>query len=269
MSREMSAAQIDEVSKSEVKTRDLLTIIVDPIGGDVLRILENDTLTTLSIAGQNYVAGMVKRGEIESTTDGIVSKVGITISNIAQEISSIIANKGDVLTNKIAKIETVIFNGDPPKWQPHTAYSLYDFVSPSVWTGYIYQCTVAGTSGEDEPVFPQNLGIPVNDGTCQFTSVSPFLGEPVLIFEGAINNIQLTCTEFTFDIERILGGYSTVSPNMTYDVNCQVKKFKDARCGYTGSASTCDKSYKRCKELGNTLRFAGFPTIVQQQVIRS
>ena len=35
-------------------------------------------------------------------------------------------------------------------------------------------------------------------------------------------------------------------------------KFKDFRCGYSGSALNCNKSFARCKQLGNSRRFGGF-----------
>lgn len=72
-----------------------------------------------------------------------------------------------------------------------------------------------------------------------------------IFFEGYINNIELTAVYFKFEVERVLGGYSTLSPNATYDVNCQCRKFKDERCGYTGTETACDKTHSRCKALGN------------------
>lgn len=35
-------------------------------------------------------------------------------------------------------------------------------------------------------------------------------------------------------------------------------KFKDSRCGYTGGITTCDKTLKRCREIGNQVRYGGF-----------
>lgn len=55
---------------------------------------------------------MVKRGDIRTNMDGSSEKVEITVSNIWQEISSVIATQGDTLTNRKCKIETVIFDGD-------------------------------------------------------------------------------------------------------------------------------------------------------------
>lgn len=43
---------------------------------------------------------------------------------------------------------------------------------------------------------------------------------------------------------------------------CQVLKFKDVECGYTGSATTCDRTLLTCRSYGNSQRFKGFPGVV-------
>ena len=40
-------------------------------------------------------------------------------------------------------------------------------------------------------------------------------------------------------------------------------KFKGIECGYKGAASKCNKTLKRCRELGNNERFGGEPSIPQ------
>ena len=42
-------------------------------------------------------------------------------------------------------------------------------------------------------------------------------------------------------------------------------KFKSTECGYAGSEAACNKTLGRCGELGNKLRFGGFPSIPQQR----
>jgi len=37
--------------------------------------------------------------------------------------------------------------------------------------------------------------------------------------------------------------------------------FKGSDCGYSGAESSCDNTFKRCQEIGNTARFGGFPGI--------
>lgn len=87
------------------------------------------------------------------------------------------------------------------------------------------------------------------------------IDSPVLLFEGLINNLQMSQTYCAFSVERPLYSYSTVSPNMTYDINCQFK-FKDGRCQYTGAEAKCDKTLARCQALGNVTRFGGYPSVV-------
>jgi phage-related protein len=202
MSKDLTAAQLAEIAKAELKTRILVTLTLDDTS---IRILENDTVQLLTIDGTEYIAGMVTRSDIETAMGGTLEKVTITISNVWQEISGIIANEGDTLTNRKCKVEEVIFDGD----------------------------------------------------------TTTIIDDPILLFEGFINNIQLTAAAFSFDVERILGGYSNESPNTTYDVNCQWL-FKDVRCQYSGSESACDKTLSTCKIVE---RFGGYPSIPKQMVI--
>lgn len=204
MSKNLTDNQIAEIAKHELKTRILVTIFLDDV---TLRILENDTVQLINIDGNDYIAGMVARSEIETAMGGTLEKVNITISNVWQDISSIIANEGDTLTNRKCKVEEIIFSGD----------------------------------------------------------TSTIIDDPVLLFEGVINNIQLTAVAFSFDVERILGGYSTISPNTTYDVSCQWR-FKDARCQYSGSENPCDKTFNTCRIKE---RFGGYPSVPKRMVARS
>lgn len=208
MSKGLNSNQQTEIADNEVKTRILLTLTINKSTPEVVRIIENDTLSSFEFGGETYVAAMVKRGPIESRMEGGPQRVNIKISNINQKYSSIIASEGDVLTNSSCVIEEVIFDAD--------------------------NNTVGGA---------------------------------VNVFEGYVNNVKLTQAEFSFDVERILGGYSTQSPNTTYDVNCQWA-FKDTRCGYTGEESTCDKTFSSCQARANEVRFGGYPSIPQELVIR-
>lgn len=42
---------------------------------------------------------------------------------------------------------------------------------------------------------------------------------------------------------------------------CRCKKFKNARCGYSGADTTCTRTLTDCRSKGNQTRFGGFPTI--------
>lgn len=103
--------------------------------------------------------------------------------------------------------------------------------------------------------------------TCKIEQVifdgdtTTILDEPILLFEGLINNLQMSQSYCAFSVERALYSYSTVSPNMTYDVNCQFA-FKDSRCQYSGTEIKCNKTLTRCQALGNVTRFGGYPSVV-------
>lgn len=206
MAKKLTSRQKAEVQKQELKTRTLVTIHLD----NTIRILENDTLTSFEIDGEIYLAGMVTRSEIETSTEGALEKVEIKISNVNQGISSLIATQGDVLTNARCTVDAVIFD----------------------------------------------------------SSSNTILDEPVKLFEGCINTVEINAIELKFAVERVIGGYSTLSPNFTYDVNCQCIKFKDERCGYTGTETKCDKTLTRCIALNNYANFFGFPSIPQEMVVK-
>jgi len=206
MAKKLNPLQKIAVGKSELKTRNLVTLYLQ----EPIRILENDTVSLLEIDGRQYITGSVKRGDIETNIEGALEKVEIKISNINQGISSLVANEGDILTNSRCTVETVIFDSE----------------------------------------------------------TNQIIDKPIQLFDGRVNSVEINAVEFKFTVERIIGGYSTISPNATYDVNCQCRKFKDKRCGYTGEETRCDKTLTRCKELKNSLNFYGFPSIPKDMVIK-
>lgn len=42
---------------------------------------------------------------------------------------------------------------------------------------------------------------------------------------------------------------------------CTYRRFKGAQCGYSGSATECDRLPATCAALGNSARFGGFPSL--------
>ncbi len=55
---------------------------------------------------------------------------------------------------------------DPPKWDDTTVYGVGQQVVPTTLNGYIYECTVGGTShATTEPTWPTTIGSTVTDGT--------------------------------------------------------------------------------------------------------
>jgi len=80
--------------------------------------------------------------------------------------------------------------------------------------------------------------------------------------------LKLDYETASLDIETSLGGYEIQAPIMKYRTTCQVRRFKDCRCGYSGSEAKCDRTFDRCKELGNEANFAGFPQMFNELVIK-
>jgi len=50
-------------------------------------------------------------------------------------------------------------------------------------------------------------------------------------------------------------------PDIFLQSHCRYKEFKGSYCGYTGTETECDRTFERCRELGNQKRFGGFPGI--------
>ena len=89
-----------------------------------------------------------------------------------------------------------------------------------------------------------------------------------VLYAGRCNNLKLDYETAKMDIETSLGGYEIQAPAMKYRTTCQVRRFKDCRCGYTGSETKCDRTFERCKELNNQGNFRGFPQMFNELVIK-
>ncbi len=64
---------------------------------------------------------------------------------------------------------TITVGFTPPKWGVATAYGVGVQVVPTLLNGYLYQCTVAGTShASTEPTWPTTLGTTVLDNTARW-----------------------------------------------------------------------------------------------------
>ena len=92
-----------EYEKDEIIPRKLLEISIE--SGSV-RILENDTLEVLSYGGQDYIGAPLEIDNITHDNTTEVLKIGVTLSNVAQQFSGIIGTEGDIITN--AKVNLYI-----------------------------------------------------------------------------------------------------------------------------------------------------------------
>ena len=90
-----------------------------------------------------------------------------------------------------------------------------------------------------------------------------------VLYAGKCNNLELNYETAKMDIETELGGYELQAPIMKYRASCQVRRFKDCRCRYSGDEfTTCDRTFAQCQERQNTANFRGFPSIPEQTVIK-
>ena len=53
---------------------------------------------------------------------------------------------------------------------PGRAYSLLDYVRPPTPTGFEYECTAAGQTGQSQPAWPDTIGETVEDGSVVWTA---------------------------------------------------------------------------------------------------
>lgn len=90
-----------------------------------------------------------------------------------------------------------------------------------------------------------------------------------VLYAGRCNNLKLDYETAKMDIEPTLGGYEIQAPILKYRSTCQVRRFKDCRCRYKGEEESCDRTFTRCKELGNEENFYGFPQMYNELVIKA
>ena len=168
-------------------------------------------LSYLVYNGNEYLGAPLTHGEITKDDNSSVSKLNISLSNVALSISAIVGTRGDVITNSPAVL-TLVF-------------------------------------------------LDVNTNTLIANSAQ-------ILYAGKCNNLTLDYENASMDIETPLGGYEKQCPVMKYRASCQVRRFKDCRCGYTGEETSCDRTFDRCKELGNEANFRGFPTMYEESVVK-
>jgi phage-related protein len=200
----------DMEDKDEIIPRRLLEI---DLSSGPIRIIDNDTLASLTYGGDSYTGAPLKIGDYKRDDNTEVAKISVEISNAGQAISSAVGNNGDVVTGADCTLTLV--------WLNTTDFTLLETPAPRV------------------------------------------------LFLGKANNLRFNIETASMDIESYLGGYEASIPIRRYMPSCQWRKFKDARCGYTGSATQCDRTLTTCKRYGNVENFGGFPSLPKEQVIKA
>ncbi len=88
------------------------------------------------------------------------------------------------------------------------------------------------------------------------SNTTPKLQETMEIIDTTVNDKAEVA--ITLGAENL---YNLRVPLHRYLKNSCRFDFKGALCGYSGSETDCNRTYARCKELGNQIRFGGFPSV--------
>lgn len=88
------------------------------------------------------------------------------------------------------------------------------------------------------------------------TNTTPKLQEIMEIIDVTIND--KAAVHITLGAENL---YNLRIPLHRYLKNSCRFDFKSSLCGYSGAETYCNRTYARCKELGNHTRFGGFPSV--------
>lgn len=86
-------------------------------------------------------------------------------------------------------------------------------------------------------------------------NTTPVISQNLVLSTQNINHMEVTFTVSARDLYRTRIPQYRMFPN-----SCRFI-FKSTKCGYVGAESSCDKTLVRCRELSNSPRFGGFPTI--------
>lgn len=91
-------------------------------------------------------------------------------------------------------------------------------------------------------------------------NTTPVYSTNLILTTSNLNHLEVSFTVSARDLFRARTPQTRMFPN-----SCRFK-FKSTLCGYAGAISTCDKSLSRCRQLGNSKRYGGFPAIGNQGV---
>ena len=96
------------------------------------------------------------------------------------------------------------------------------------------------------------------------------VGDPankVLILQGQMDGFTFDLQNFNVTVKRYITRWDDNIPRGTFGVFCNLV-FKSKYCGYTGSCTYCNKTWKMCNDMGNNESFLGFRSVPKELVIR-
>ena len=147
MGRDLDIGTPQETTLKDIKSKLVPLSVVDYED----RLVSGD----LTASGEQYSPEI----SLSATTTAVLSK--IVEPNIAGDILWIELGLTAELRADISGVSA---------WAASTAYALGDIVKPTGgYTGCVYECTTAGTSGTAEPTWPTTDGSTVSDNTATWT----------------------------------------------------------------------------------------------------
>jgi len=81
-----------------------------------------------------------------------------------------------------------------------------------------------------------------------------------------IDEVTVTEEVVNFVLAPKLDVFQIELPRRKYFRSYCMWRFKSDECGYSGNETECNKTFQRCKELGNEERFGGFPSIPKRRI---
>jgi len=160
----------------------------------------SDITTLQSTVGSNTSA-ISTEASTRATADGLLNAEYTIKADVNGHIAGMgVAVSGGAsgpITSDIIMLADRFSVGLPAStWPAAQAYTVGQYVKPTVATGFIYKCTVAGTTAASEPTWPTVLTNTVVDGgvtweTVAITETIPFVvgsvgGSPAVVIDTAI-----------------------------------------------------------------------------------
>jgi hypothetical protein len=92
-----------------------------------------------------------------------------------------------------------------------TAYDVDDYYLPAAPNGYVYKCTIAGTSAGSPPSFGTTVGGTTVDGTATFRNVGKALLVVTTDYDVSAGGITLTAAPALYDGEELVVTYTKLA----------------------------------------------------------
>lgn len=89
---------------------------------------------------------------------------------------------------------------------------------------------------------------------------TPVYSTNLILTTSSLNHLEVSFTVSARDLYRARTPQTRMFPN-----SCRFK-FKSTLCGYAGAETSCNKTLSRCRQLLNSKRYGGFPSIGNQGV---